>query len=171
MRSRARALTLLELTVVMLLLGIIAAAAVPMLGDPNASRLRRAAQILAADLDFARADGITHGEDPLVLVTRPLDNGGDGGYHLARSSAPNTPIEEPSTRAPYDTNYGQGRAGHLAGVAVMNVDFAGDTRLSFGIYGQLDQPGPARITLGAGDYRVDLTIAPTTGEVTVSELY
>jgi prepilin-type N-terminal cleavage/methylation domain-containing protein len=171
MTRNRRALTLLEVLIVVMLLAIIAAAAAPMFASAASARLRGAAQLLMADLDRVRLAGITQSDDPLVLVARPTLAGGDGGYHLARAAAPDRPIDNPTTQTPWDVSFGRARAGHLAGVSLAAVSLGSDRQLGFGLYGQLDQADAATFTLAADGQRMDITVHPTTGEVTAGAIY
>lgn len=158
--------SLVELMITVTILGIIGALAAPMLTPNDTTKLRAAASILAADLDACRAGSIAHGEDPHVIVFDTTNH----AYHLAAASDTNTPIAHPSNGGGYTIDFGTGDTSQLNGVTIQSVSVGGDDQLGFGLYGQLDQPTDATITLAAGGATVTLTLDAPSGEVTIGPL-
>lgn len=158
--------SLVELLIVVTILGIAAAMVVPSLGNTAPTRLRGAAQLLAADLAYAQIESLSHGDDPRVVV---FDIDAET-YHIAAVSDTATPIANPIGGTPYLVEYGTGRAAHLPDVTIDSVSLDGDTQLGFGIYGQTDQTTDATITLAAGVSRITLTVDPSTGDVTIGDI-
>lgn len=150
---------------VVAILAILAAMAAPSPSQTSPTQLRAAADMLAADLNFAQIESITHSHDPCALVVTA------DGYHLARQSDFNTPLTNPVGKTPYVCNFGAGRASALTRIAIDSHDFDGDDELVFGPYGQLDQMYDATITLIADGGRITLTLHSVTGEVTISDLH
>lgn len=148
------------------LLSIISALAVPMFRDHDTTQLREAAKLLAADLDAAKVESMTHADDLRLVVFDTTNH----TYHLAAVSDPNTPITNPVDGQPYLVDFGQGRAAALGMVQIQSVDLDGDDELGFGLYGQLDQATSATITLAAGDAELTLTLDPATGEATIGQI-
>lgn len=165
-RASRSGFTLVEMVVVLLVLMIAAAMTVPSFGQSDDARLRSAARLLAADLDYARIDSITHGEDPRLVVFDTDEH----QYHIAAQSDPDTPLTNTTTRQNYLTRFGDGRAAALDRVEIEDHDLDGDNELAFGIYGQLDQNDPATITLAAGQKKLTLTVDPINGEVAIGDL-
>jgi len=158
--SGSRAVTLVELLIVVTLIAIMATLAMPMLSDTDATRLQAAARLLAADLAFAQVESITHANDTCLVTFDQAS----GSYTVARTSAPATPITNPATNQPYVTQFGSGLAAELSGVSIQSYSLDGDNELAFRIYGQTDQSTPATITLEAGGETITVQIDPTTGE-------
>jgi Tfp pilus assembly protein FimT len=157
--------------IVVAVLGIIGALAVPMFSATDASRLTAAASVLASDIDAARAESIAHSEDTRLLVF----DSDDLTWHLAAASDPDTPITHPDTGLPYTRTLGQRDLQQLQGVTIQShsldaADETNDNRLGFGIYGQTDQTTDATITLQAGDNILTLTVHASTGEVTIGQV-
>ena len=166
-RARApddRALTLVELLIVIVLIAIAATLAVPLTADTDATRLRAAARLLTADLAFALIESITHADDRCVVIFDQAN----GSYTIARSSAPGTPITEPITGQPYVTQFGSGRAAELAGVSIQGHSLDGDDRVDFGMFGQIDQTTAATITLQAGALSMTVRIDAASGEASIT---
>lgn len=63
----AWAFTLVEVLIIVVLLGVLAGVVMPSLGDSRALRLREAARLVAADLEFAQSDSIAHGDEPRTV--------------------------------------------------------------------------------------------------------
>lgn len=162
-RAGRCAFSMIELVMVLLVIGIAAAMVVPKLESTEASRLTSAANMLAADIDYARVESITNPDDTRLFII----DADHSGYTIAPSSDPTTTISHPVANGPFSIRFGSGHAAHLDGVTVMSYAFDGDRQLGYGIYGQPDQADPATVTLGSGDYRLTLTIDPTTGEPSI----
>ncbi len=156
----ARAMTLVELLIVIILMAIAATLAIPLLAETDGTRVQAAARLLAADLAFAQVDSITHASDPCVVV---FDQAA-GAYTLARSSTPATPMTNPSDNQPYVTTFGSGRAAETTGVSIQSYSLGGDNQLGFGAYGQTDQTTQATITLQAGSFTIAVQVDPANGE-------
>lgn len=162
---------MLELMIVVAVLGIIGALALPMFSATDVTKLTSAASVLAADIDAARAESIAHSEDLRYLV---LDDD-NLTWHIAADSDTTTPISHPETNQPYRRTLGVSALNQLQGVTIesYNLDTASETddnKLRFGIYGQTDQTTDPTITLRSGDNALTLTINATTGEVTIGQV-
>lgn len=162
---------MLELMIVVAVLGIIGAMAVPMFSATDATRLTSAASVLAADIDAARAESIAHSDDPRMLV---FDDD-DLTWHIAARSEPTSPINHADSGLPYTRRFGTSALKQLQGVTIESYDLdsaseTNDNKLGFGIYGQTDQTTDPTITLRSGDNVLTLTINATTGEVTIGQV-
>lgn len=166
-----RGVSMLEMMIVVAVLGIIGAMAVPMFSATDATRLASAASVLAADIDAARAESIAHSEDMRLLV---FDND-NVTWHIAAVSDTTTPINHPDTGLPYTRTLGSGAMQQLQGVTIDSYDLdtaseTNDNKLGFGIYGQTDQTSDPTITLRSGVNVLTLTINATTGEVAIGQV-
>jgi prepilin-type N-terminal cleavage/methylation domain-containing protein len=163
---RLRGLTLIEIMVTMTCMAIAMVIVLPAFGDRSPERLRGAAQMLIADLEYAQSESMSHGDDPRVLVIESDKL----GYRIATKSAPGTAVTNPVGAGPYVTRFGQGRAAALAGVRVSSYGLGGDAQLGFGVLGQLDQTAAATITLQCGNRSIVVTVDPTTGEASAASV-
>ena len=156
----------MELVIVVTIIGIVAAMALPMFGQTHSSRIRAAADLISADIGYVQVDAIAHADDPRQLV---LDTE-NGAYMLTAASAPDTPLTNPIGGIPYLTQFGVGRAKALSGVTIASATMGDDNRIQFGSFGQLDQAETAYITLASNDTWVMLAIDSVSGEVTIGQL-
>ena len=152
--------------IVLVILGIAAALAVPMFGQTDMTRLRCAAEVLVADLSFAQVESIAHSDNLRVVVFDQDDD----GYRIATAADTDTPITNPVGNLPYTTTFGTGRAGEFNGVTIQGYSLDGDDQLQFGIYGQLDQTTDATVTLAAAGKSITITINATSGEATIGPI-
>jgi prepilin-type N-terminal cleavage/methylation domain-containing protein len=158
--------TLVEIMIVVTILAIAAALAVPMIGDTSSTKLRGAASMLVADLSFAQVESIAHGDDTRLIV---FDNPNDT-YHIAAASDNTTPITNPINGQPYLISYGSGSTNSLVGVTIDSYTLDGDDELGYGVYGSLDQTTDATITLGCDGRSVTLTVDAETGESVIGAI-
>ena len=154
---------MVELLIVVVLMGIAAALAVPMLSGTDATRLQAAARLLMADLGFAQVESITHAGNPCVVTFDTAT----ATYTIARASTPTTPITNPGDNRPYTTQFGTGRAAQMAGVTIQSYSLDGDDKLGFGIFGETDQTAPATITLQSGGSTITIQVDSATGETSL----
>lgn len=94
-----RGLTLIELMVVMVLMGVLSAAVLVGLRDPDHQTLQRQGERLAAELEAARSWSRSHGHK-LVWVSR------EGGFAIEgrAPSAPTQPWMHPEIEVQWDAN-------------------------------------------------------------------
>ena len=157
--------TFIEILIVVLVLGVASTLVVPMIGQTQSARLRAAADIFVADVAYAQAESIAHGDDTRVVVFNAPT-----GYHLAASSDTATPLTNPVGKLPYAVTFGSGRASSASGVTLATSTVGVDNTLGFGIYGQLDQATQASVTFSTDDYTLTVTIDPVSGEATIGAI-
>jgi type II secretory pathway pseudopilin PulG len=161
---QAGGFTYLELVLVLLCLAVAASLVLPEFAGGEVAKLQAAAQTLVSDLEYAQQQSMAHGDDCRMVVF----NTANATYWIAPSSAPNNAIPHPVDRQPFVNRFGHGRYAHLKGVVIESCDLGGDNRLGFRSLGQLDQSGPATVTLRGGRYRIAVRLDPTTGEASVN---
>lgn len=138
----------------------------PRLGSTDESRLRLAAGLIIADLEFTQSESIAHPDD----LRRVSFNTSTAAWSILSASGNTTPITDPITRKPYATTFGNDRAATLKDVTIKTISVGGDSDLGFGVYGQLDQTAAATVTLACGARSVTITIDPITGEAAVGAI-
>jgi prepilin-type N-terminal cleavage/methylation domain-containing protein len=168
--TRLGAVTLVELMIVVVVLGIVAAIAAPMLTATDATKVNSAAKLLIADLQFAQAHSISHADD---LCGLRVEAGGVG-YSITTNGPP--PFDCASASAASDIihdttlamTFGSGRAAELSGVSISGYALDGDACVVYDALGALDQATDATITLTAGGSTVTVTVDPISGEATIA---
>jgi Tfp pilus assembly protein FimT len=161
-----RAFTLFELTLVLLIIGIAAAAIVPAIGNNIRSpRLKAAANVLAADIDLCASECIARPGSPRAITFDTTHN----SYSLIDINA-GTPIKHPSDGLPFNNDFATGRNSQLAGVTVTALTMGSGTlsTLTFDVYGKPLITADFVITLSYNGQSLKVTVKNLTGDVSIS---
>lgn len=153
----ARAFTLIEAMLVMILIGLTAAVAVPMLSNSNDQLLMSAAQTLAFDIEYARDQAVML-HDSVQLTFSPVTK----TYQLLDAS--DTPLTHPLTKQDYSVLMTSvGSVDMTLGVSLTD----GGNTVIFDAYGTPDTGGT--ITLGhpTTEIQMKVSLDSATGTVTV----
>lgn len=144
-----RAFSLVELVIVLAIIGLVAAMAVPRFANATVrSRVDAAAKRIAADLELARTYAI-HSSTPQTVTFK-------GNFYVISSirdlDHPTSSYKVDLSSDPYQVN-------------IRLVDFGGDSEVTFDIYGNADSSG----TVVIRDARYERTIQfdADTGQATV----
>lgn len=166
---RTGGFTLLELLIVLVLMAILAGGVLPMMGSSAPAKLRGAARLIIADIQYVQQRAMGTGL-PLSLeflggnryrAVDPL--GGDiNNPKILDYPGGEYPVHKNRFIVDFDD------PGPLRDVTLESAQFAGQTSLRFGPFGEPDAGG--EIVLQCYGYRVRLTVAPVTGRVSVGEL-
>ena len=152
-KTRPPGFTLVELVIVALIVGIIAAIAVPRFADSlSYYRVDAAATRIRADLRLARQEAKSSGAiRSLMFSINPPSYELSDVEHLDHASwLYKVDLSEP----PY-----------LA--ELVSVDFGGDLQVDFDRFGTADTDG--QIIVAAGGYQRTITLTTATGEIVVTE--
>jgi len=164
--QQQRAFSLIEVMIVVTILAITAVLVLPTFGGSDANRLRAAATVLVADLEFAQMRSMANPTTPLSLVVRA-----DGsGYFIAETATPDTPITDPITKSDYAASFGVGTLQSVQGVTLSSSTIGADRALGYRSRGELDQATAATFTLSSGDREIEIQIEPYTGEPIIGEI-
>lgn len=155
--------------IVVVIIGIAAAMVVPMMSSAASFQARSAANMVAADLEYAKSMAISRGR--LYAVVFDVDA---ESYEIVEDrNGTAIPIPHPITKeASYVVNFGAGT--RLDRVDIGDADFDGTTTVKFNYLGSPFNGNNAdlndgAITLAAGDFSKTITVEPVTGYISVSE--
>lgn len=157
---------MIEIMIVVAVIAILSAAAVPMLGATEQTKLRSAASIILADLEFAQTESIANPATPRSVVF----NTSNKTWSIVTGSLPGTTVTNPIDKQPYSTTFGTGRAASLSGVAISSVSLGTGSAVQFGALGQTNLTSTGTVTLSCNSRTITLSIDPTTGEVSVGNI-
>jgi len=150
-------LTLIEIIVVLVILAICAAVAVPYLGSTSDLTVLSAARTVAADLQYAQSEAITT-QNPVTVTF----NTAAESYRLTNASGD---IIHPITREPqYVVDFGSRRG--FTGLDVVSAVFGGPATVTFDALGAPDNPGAVTLRAGPHVYRID--VSAITGKIAVT---
>jgi len=155
---------MIELLVVMAILAIAAAIAVPMISNAGSMQLRSAVTMVAADLEYAKSMSISRGQKYAVVFDKANET-----YQITDESE--TTIPHPVKKGSfYIIDF---RAdSRLAQVDIVDVSFDGASAVSFDYLGS-PYSGAARLNSGAimlraGGVTRTVTVEAVTGYISVS---
>ena len=157
---RARAFTIIELMIALLIVAIIAGLATELFSGGRHERVDAGVGLLEADMGYARSLAIASPADPVIL--RIAADG--SGYHVARESAPDAALTGPN--GPIRVAFGTGRA-EAAGGLTLSGGTIRDVR--FGPFGGVMDPVPTlTVSLADAPERATMVLDPFTGDAAVT---
>jgi prepilin-type N-terminal cleavage/methylation domain-containing protein len=149
--------TLIEIIIVVVILSIAALTAIPMMSSASSVQIRSAANLIAADLEYAKSMAISRGQYFYVVF-----NGGTNSYQLEDQN--HTVIQHPVKKGfSYIMNFPSEK--RLNRVDISNVTFPSET-VRFDCLGSPDNGGT--ITLSSDGATATITVEPVTGYISIS---
>jgi prepilin-type N-terminal cleavage/methylation domain-containing protein len=153
-KSAARAFSLLEISIVLAIIGVLAAIAVPRFGNSITKQSADgAARRIAADLELARRTAINKS----TAQTFRLLDGSAPGYTLVGLPHRDRPTETYSVSFAHD----------CYGAARVSYNFGGDLDLIFDMYGVPDSA--AQLVVRVGAQQRTIVVDAQSGRASVSE--
>jgi type II secretory pathway pseudopilin PulG len=150
-RSSRPGVALIDLTVSVLLMGILAAAVLPRFSDAvQRNRVTSAAQRLCADIRLARNSALASSASKSVVVLVSQSR-----YTLVGVNS----LDRPGT------DYAVQLAGGLYETTILSANLGGDASLTFDMHGRPDSGGT--MVLRAGGVQKTVSIDAATGEASV----
>lgn len=157
--------TLFEMVLVVLILGTVAAALVPPIGNNLYSpRLRTAANVLASDIDFCASECIARPSAPRIITFDSTAN----RYSIIDFGT-SAPIKHPVDEMDFINDFSTGRNAQLNGVRIQSVVSGGSPlgTLAFDCYGRPMINADAIITLTFKGSSLAIQVSATTGDVSI----
>lgn len=150
---RLRAYTLIEMLMVVVIMGILAAVAIPSIGNVLDERyVNAAAMQIKVDLEAARNHAVSTSTSQTLSFNPALDN-----YSWAGMKDPDRP----------GTPYSVDLSGDEYNSEFVSLNFGGDSDVVFDMHGMADSNG--EIVVKSGSLRRRVELDGVTGEVTVKE--
>lgn len=166
-RRSAAGYTLAELIIVVAIIGMIGYLALPYATNVRSPRLKTAASVLAADLEFCQSQNINDSAKQYVMVFNVSSN----AYSMCLSTSNTTPVSHPGDSQPYTNDFSTGRNNPLTGVTLQSVTNVPTTNgkviLAFDCYGRPQIAQNAIFTLLADGTTITLTLDSATGDITI----
>lgn len=183
--SRRRGLTLIEVMVLVVVISIMAAMAVPSMRTTGVMQVRTAARTLVSDIAFAQADAMAYQSRRALWFGKVPQRNGDGtwsfvdgnGYTIVEVNGPtldlatDTMFDPESPDRPYGRNFDENTYGgaEITGVVSDETDMLIFDELG-GPVAELDGPAPgsgATITIEGAGGVLTVGVQPFSGRVTV----
>jgi prepilin-type N-terminal cleavage/methylation domain-containing protein len=159
--------TLIEILIVVVVIGIAAMIAVPMMSSAASMQIRSAANMIAADLEYAKSMAISRGQNYSVIFT------GNKTYEIHDQSGL---IQHPVKKRDFIINFGSDS--RLNRVTIVNADFDPDSSQTITFdylgspYSGTGTSNPLNsgvITLQAGGITKTVNVEPVTGYISITD--
>jgi prepilin-type N-terminal cleavage/methylation domain-containing protein len=167
LRAGDKGFTLIEIMVVVVIIAIAAMVVVPMMGTAGSMQIRSAANIIAADLEYAKSMAISRQKNYSVVFNSV------GGYYEVRD--PNGIIKHP-VRKGFDYKVDFSSDSRLDKVVIDSVDFdpGSSNTVTFDYLGSpysgTSNPlNSGAIHIRAGDLTMTINVEPVTGFISITE--
>ena len=171
-RHFRRGFTLVEIIIVVVILGIAALMAVPMVSSAADMQVRSAANRIAADLDYAKGMAITHQQSYSVVFSPSSES-----YEIrVEPAGSGDVIDHPVNPGSFSVDFSTDR--NLSSVDLVDADFDSDisNAITFDYLGSpysgLDTSTPlnvGQIELNADNFTLYVNIEPVTGYITIED--
>ena len=161
--SCGRGFTIIEILIVVVIIAIAAMMAVPMIGSADSMQVRSAADVIAADLEYARSMAISRQREYTVVF-----NASNESYQLEDSSVSGEAIEHPVRKGfKYIIDFGS--SSQLNRIDIVDAAFGGTLRISFSSAGAPVPSSGGVVSLRAGETTATISVEPVTGFIMISE--
>ena len=151
--------TLIEIMVVVVILAITAMLAVPMLSSASSVQLRSAANMIAADLEYAKSMAISRQKNYTVVFDKLSES-----YQI--EDANNVVIDHPVRKGfTYVVNFSTDS--RIDKVQIADADFSSASQVEFDWLGSPDVGGS--VTLQVGGSSMTINVTPVTGYISITD--
>jgi prepilin-type N-terminal cleavage/methylation domain-containing protein len=158
-----KAFTMVEIIVVVIILSIASLIAIPMLSSAASTQVRSAANVLAADIEYAKNLAISRQKDYSIVF-----DVANNTYEIQDENS--TVIDHPMTGRSYTVNFAN--ESRLSRVTIGSVSFDSSDTLTYDYLGSpyngASTPlNSGQIVLEADDYSMTIEIQAVTGYLTI----
>jgi prepilin-type N-terminal cleavage/methylation domain-containing protein len=150
--------TLIEIIIVVVILAIAAMTVIPMMSSGGSVQIRSAANMIAADMEYARSMAISRGQNYSVVFDESSDS-----YSIKDQS--DTVIPHPVKKG-FDYTVDFQNDGRLNKVNITSVDFNSADSVTFNCLGSPVDGGT--INLNADGITATITVEPVTGYISIN---
>ncbi len=157
LRGICRGFTLIEIVIMIVIITIAALTAIPMMSSAASMQIRSAANMITADIEYAKSMAISRGQDFSVVFDQSTDS-----YRIEDQDG--NIILHPVKKG-FDYAIDFQNDSRLNKVDITNIDFNTTNRVQFNCLGSPDYGGT--ISLEAGGTTVTITVEPVTGFISV----
>ena len=156
LRGKSGGFTMVEIVIVVVIIAIAALAAIPMMSSAASLQIRSAANMIAADLEFAKSMAISRGQDFYVVFDETNDS-----YQIEDQSS--NVIQHPVKKG-FDYIISFQNDNRLSKVDITNASFTND-KVRFDCLGSPDSGGT--IILQADGTTKTITVEHVTGFISI----
>ena len=165
-KNRHYGFTMIEILIVVVIIGIAAMMAIPMMSSAASVQIRSAADVIAADMEYARSMAISRGQNFSVVFDVTADS-----YRIQDHTG--AVIKHPVKKG-FDYIVDFRDDSRLDKVDIANVDFDGTNEIKFDYLGSPyngsgNPLNSGTITLKAGGASSTVTVEPVTGFISISD--
>jgi prepilin-type N-terminal cleavage/methylation domain-containing protein len=158
-RSTSSGFTVVEILIVVVILAIAAMMTVPLATSAAGMQVRSAANMVAADLEYAKSMAISRGQNYSAVFDKTSDS-----YRIENQDGDIIP--HPVKKGfDYAVDFRNDR--RLNKVDIVDADFNSTSRVAFDCLGSPDNGG--MITLQAGGTTIRVAVEPVTGFITIQD--
>jgi len=158
LRGISGGFTMIEIIIVIVIISIAALAAVPMMSSAASLQIRSAANMIAADLEYAKSMAISRGQNYSVVFDKNTES-----YSIYKEGEVD-PIFHPVKKGfPYVVEFQNDS--RLSKVDITNVNFT-DSKVTFDCLGSPVNNG-GFVTLQADGTTKTITVEPITGFISI----
>jgi len=163
--ARAGGFTIIEVLIVVVIIGVAAAIAVPMMSSAGSMQLRAAASMVAADMEYAKSMAISRGQFYAVVFNATADS-----YEIQDASG--VVIAHPVKKG-FDYEIDFRNDGRVDRVDLVSASFNATATVKFDYLGSPYDGGnnalnSGLVTLQAGSATKTVSVEPVTGFISVS---